>query len=101
VKLAWTNYNISKERSDLLENAVNIAGEVYDARTRLRDVGKDTAINVLDAENELFRAQIDAAAAKYDYHTAAYRLLRAIGTLQLNKVGGTTEPQKELPDLKS
>jgi adhesin transport system outer membrane protein len=81
VKLAWTNMNISKKRSDLLENAVNIAGEVLDARTRLRDVGKDTAINVLDAENELFRAQIDAAAANYNYHASVYQLLLSTGQL--------------------
>ena len=82
-KLAWANLNTSRKRADLLENAVNIAGEVYDARTRLRDVGKDTALNVLDAENELFRAQIDAAAARYDYYTALYRLLLATGQLDL------------------
>jgi len=81
VRLAWSNLAISKERADLLDNAVNIAGEVYDARTRLRDVGSDTALNVLDAENELFRAQIDATAARYGYYTAVYRLLLAMGLL--------------------
>lgn len=86
VKLAWANLTTSRERAELLENAVNIAGEVYDARTRLRDVGKDTAINVLDAENELFRAQIDAAAARYDYYTAIYRVLLATGQLKLAAV---------------
>lgn len=86
VKLAWANLTTSKKRAELLENAVNIATEVYDARTRLRDAGKDTALNVLDAENEVFRAQIDATAAQHDYHTATYRLLQATGTLQLNKI---------------
>ncbi len=81
VKLAWSNLTTSRRRALLLRNAVNIAGEVYDARTRLRDVGKDTALNVLDAENEVFRAQIDAAAAEYDYYTAVYRVLLAIGKL--------------------
>ena len=88
VKLAWAALNTSKKRAELLDNAVNIAGEVYDARKRLRDVGKDTALNVLDAENELFRAQIDAAAAKYDYHTATYRLLLATGSLTLSLADG-------------
>lgn len=83
VKLAWVNMETSRKRSELLDNAVNIAGEVYDARTRLRDAGKDTALNVLDAENELFRAQIDAAAAKHDYYTALYRLLLATGILAI------------------
>ncbi len=86
VKLAWSNLKTSNKRARLLKNAVNIAGEVYDARTRLRDVGKDTALNVLDAENELFRAQIDAAAAKFDFHTALYRLQLAMGELDLAKL---------------
>lgn len=88
VKLAWANLNTSKQRAELLENAVSIAGEVLDARTRLRDVGKDTAINVLDAENELFRAQIDATAAKHDYYAAVYRLLLATGVLKLQAIEG-------------
>lgn len=83
VRLAWSNLTISKERADLLQNAVNIAGEVYDARKRLRDAGSDTALNVLDAENELFRAQIDEAAARYGYYEAVYRLLMAMGILNL------------------
>jgi adhesin transport system outer membrane protein len=80
---AWTNLETSKERADLLDNAVNIAGEVFDARKRLRDAGSDTALNVLDAENELFRAQIDANSARFDYYTAAYRLLMTVGALKL------------------
>lgn len=86
VSIAWTNLETSKKRTELLENAVNIAGEVYDARTRLRDAGKDTALNVLDAQNELFRAQIDATAARYDYYTALYRLLMTIGALKMDAV---------------
>ncbi len=81
VKLAWTSLTVSQKRLDLLENAVNIAAEVYDSRTKLRDAGSETAINVLDAENELFRAKIDAASARYDYYTAVYRLLQAMGQL--------------------
>jgi adhesin transport system outer membrane protein len=81
VKLAWSALVTSKQRLELLDNAVNIAGEVFDARKRLRDAGKDTAINVLDAENELFRARIDAASARYDYYIAVYRILQAMGKL--------------------
>lgn len=86
VRLAWSSVNTSKERLELLENAVNIAGEVYDARKRLRDVGSESAINVLDSENELYRARIDAASAEYDYYIALYRLLLSMGIL---KTGNT------------
>lgn len=86
VKLAWSAMQTSMERANLLENAVNIAAEVYDARMKLRDVGSETALNVLDAENELYRARIDAAAARYDYYMAAYRLLLATGQLSLDSI---------------
>lgn len=86
VKLAWSSLKTSQERLALLKNAVNIAGEVHDARKRLRDAGSETALNVLDAENELFRAKIDAASAEYDYYTSLYRLLLSMGQLTVNNV---------------
>jgi len=86
VKLAWQSVQTSRERAELLDNAVNIAGEVLDARIKLRDVGKDTALNVLDAENELFRAKIDAVAARYDYYVNVYRLFLAMGVLTPDKI---------------
>lgn len=81
VQFAWSSMTTTKKRTELLDNAVNIAGEVYDARTRLRDAGSETALNVLDAENELYRARIDAASARYDYYLSVYRLLLAMGKL--------------------
>ncbi|MCH2547986.1 MAG: TolC family outer membrane protein [Alphaproteobacteria bacterium] len=84
VKFAWSSMTTNQRRMQLLDNAVNIAGEVYDARTRLRDAGSETALNVLDAENELYRARIDAASARYDYYLSVYRLLMAMGQLSVD-----------------
>lgn len=89
VKLAWSSVTTTKERADLLDNAVNIAGEVYDARKRLRDAGSETALNVLDAENELYSARIDAASARYDYYLSVYRLLTAMGAFTLENATAT------------
>lgn len=86
VRLAWSSLETSRKRAELLENAVNIASEVYAARKKLRDAGSETALNVLDAENELYRARIDAASAKFDYYLAIYRLLAAMGVLTLENV---------------
>lgn len=86
VRLAWSSMETSRQRAELLENAVNIAGEVYDARKKLRDAGSETALNVLDAENELYRARIDAASAKFDYYLSIYRVLAAMGVLTLENV---------------
>jgi adhesin transport system outer membrane protein len=81
VELAYVDLETARQRAALLENAVNIAGEVYDARRRLRQAGRESAINVLDSETELFNAQIESIAAAFDARLASYRLLAAVGRL--------------------
>lgn len=81
VHLSWENLQTAQRRLQLLTNAVNIAIEVHQARATLRDTGKETVLNVLDAQNEVFNAQINEAAADYDARLAAYRLLLSMGRL--------------------
>ena len=85
-KRNWSALVTSRQRVGILQNAVNIAQQVYAARMRLRDIGNESAINVLNAESELFSAQINATAAQYDGYLAAYQLLQSIGTLELSSV---------------
>lgn len=81
VRLAWQALLTARERVVLLENAVNIASEVAQSRRKLRAAGKETVINVLDAENEVNNAQINFTTASYDEKVAAYQLLLALGRL--------------------
>lgn len=81
-RVAWQTLVTSRERKELLGNAVNIASEVFDSRKKLRDAGKETVINVLDAENEVNNAQINYTTASYDARMAIYQLLLAMGRLQ-------------------
>jgi len=80
-KLAWQSLLTARERLELLENAVNIASEVFESRKKLREAGKETVINVLDAENEINQAQINFTSAFYDERLAVYQLLLAMGRL--------------------
>ena len=82
-RLAWQALQTANERVALLENAVNIAAEVFDSRKKLRESGKETVINVLDAENEVYSARINYTSALYDARVAAYSVLQAIGRLEL------------------
>ena len=82
-KTEWSGLVTAQQRTAILQNAVNIAQQVYSARTRLRDIGSESAINVLNAESELFSARINAVAAQYDGYLAIYRLLQAIGMLEI------------------
>lgn len=85
-RLAWHSLQTAIERVSLLDNAVSIASEVFASRTKLREAGKETAINVLDAENELYSARINHASALYDARLAAYQLLLAIGRLEVDAI---------------
>ena len=80
-RLSWQSLVTSRERKELLGNAVNIAAEVFDSRRKLRDAGKETVINVLDAENEVNNAQINYTTATYDERVAIYQLLLSMGRL--------------------
>jgi len=84
-RLAWRALLTARQRLGLLENAVNIASEVFSSRQKLRAAGKETVINVLDAENEVNNAQINFTSASYDERLAVYQLLLAMG--YLNPVG--------------
>lgn len=88
-ELAWEQFTTSRERVELLENAVNIAIEVHGARVRLRDAGQETVLNVLDAQNDVFNAQINLVGAQYDMYLGVYRLLQAMGRLTPDRVGAT------------
>lgn len=81
VRLAWHALETARERAGLLENGVLIAEQVYQMRRKLRAAGRETVINVLDAENELTRARISLTIAEADLRLATYRLLAGIGRL--------------------
>jgi len=81
VHLAWENLETARRRLDLLSNAVNIAIVVHQAQVTLRETGKETVLNVLDAQNEVFDAQINEADADFDMRLAGYRVLLAMGRL--------------------
>lgn len=81
VRKAWSKYRTSGEQRELLENAVNIASEVFVARKKLRQAGRDSLINVLDAENELNSARLRFTDATFNHILASYRVLFQTGRL--------------------
>ncbi|MDH5188112.1 MAG: TolC family outer membrane protein [Rhodospirillaceae bacterium] len=81
VSLSWQSLLTAGERKNLLGNAVNIASEVASSRKKLREAGKETIINVLDAENEVNNAQINYTSSAYDERVAIYQLLLSMGRL--------------------
>ncbi len=90
-RIAWQNLKTARERLKQLENAVNIASEVYDSRKKLRAAGKDTIINVLDAKTEITNARINLTNASFDEREAVYTLLLAMGRLVHSQVASLSQ----------
>ncbi|MGB0920107.1 MAG: TolC family protein [Alphaproteobacteria bacterium] len=78
---AWNEWNTAKKRQSLLQNAVNLVSEVHQARIKQRDAGRETALNVLDAESETFTQRINLAGAQFDRKVSAFNLLFVTGQL--------------------
>lgn len=98
MRSAWENLETQRRRVELLRNAAKIAEEVLIARRRLRFAGKETALNVLDAEAEVFTARINLVDADYDSRIAAYGALRATGLLNESTLGlETAQPPAPAP----
>ena len=95
VRLMWQAYKTSTERVELLQNAVAIAQEVFANREKLREAGKETLINVLDSENEIYNAQINLAAARNDRRLAAFQLLFTMGRLKMDTVLQAAQPASQ------
>jgi len=85
-RLASSGLDIARQRVTLLQNAVNIAAEVFTGRRKLREAGKETVINVLDAESGLFDARIQLVSAQHDARVTVYRLLSAMGQLNIDSI---------------
>ncbi len=87
LEIAWHQLQTNRRRVDLLKNASVIAVEVFEAREHLRRSGKETAINVLDAQSEVFGAQLNLLSAEFDTQIAAFRVLFAMGELTPETLG--------------
>jgi adhesin transport system outer membrane protein len=82
VRLAWSQVQTARERVAILDSAVNLAYEVWQSRRKMRESGKATIVDVLDAETDITNAQITYLTANFDRKVATYSLLFAIGRLE-------------------
>ncbi|HLN22522.1 MAG TPA: TolC family outer membrane protein, partial [Patescibacteria group bacterium] len=100
VRLAWSQLSTAKERLSLLENAVNLANEVWVARKKMREAGKATVIDVLDSESDITNAQINYVIASYDLRLAAYSLVHAMGRLEVDALDRRGPANSSAPAVK-
>jgi len=91
-RTAWHKLETARQRLDLLENAANIAEEVWEAQKRKREAGKATVQEVMDEETRINDARINYTGAYFDMYQAAYELLAVMGRLEIDSLKRDTLP---------
>ena len=81
VSVAWENLQTARAQIAAFGDAVRAAEIALDGVTQEAAVGSRTTLDVLDAEQELFDAQVDLVSAERDEVVASYTLQWAIGWL--------------------
>jgi outer membrane protein, adhesin transport system len=83
VRKSWHRLKVARERTELLENAANLAEAVWQARRKEREAGKATVQEVLDEETRVNDARIAYTLAYYDGIFYGYELANHIGRLEV------------------
>ena len=88
VELAWSEYNLLKEKGKTLEDYISFATQVKDAYEQEFLIGKRTLLDMLNVENEYNSAKISKAENYYTLLYTKYKLMDSMGILS-EKLGLT------------
>jgi adhesin transport system outer membrane protein len=81
VRLSWNALETVRRQMSYFEEYAAAAEKTRDAYQQQFNFGQRTLLDLLDSENELFRARIALTNAQYDEIFTMYRVLNSIGLL--------------------
>jgi outer membrane protein len=87
VRSAFTSWRAANDVITLNQTAVDAAALSLEGVRAENTVGNRTILNILDAEQELLRAQVGLVAARRNAYVAAFNLLAAMGRAQAADLG--------------
>lgn len=87
VRSAFTQWRAANDVITLNQTAVDAAALSLQGVRAENTVGNRTILNILDAEQELLRAQVGLVAARRNAYVAAFNLLAAMGKAQAADLG--------------
>lgn len=89
---AWENLTTALATIKAQEEQVEAAQVALDGVRQEHKFGARTVLDVLDAEQELFVAQVDLVRAQRNRYVSTYNLLLVLGDLTIENVGIDTQP---------
>jgi outer membrane protein len=87
VRSAYTSWRAAGDVITLNQTAVDAAALSLEGVRAENTVGNRTILNILDAEQELLRAQVGLVAARRNAYVAAFNLLSAMGKAEAADLG--------------
>jgi len=81
MKLSWHAYETAKGQLQYLKTHVDASHQALLAYRKQFNIGQRTLIDLLDQENEVFRANINYVTGQRDLAFASYRILAGTGEL--------------------
>jgi outer membrane protein TolC len=82
VRLAWQKHAALKTRSQISEQTLLIANDVYDARKDLNKKGKGGAVAIIKSKLQLLDSTIEKLNANFEARKAEFALAKEIGTIK-------------------
>ncbi|MEI6640731.1 MAG: TolC family outer membrane protein [Novosphingobium sp.] len=87
VRSAFTQWRAANDVTTLNQTAVDAAALSLEGVRAENTVGNRTILNILDAEQELLRAQVGLVSARRNAYVASFNLLAAMGRAQAADLG--------------
>lgn len=81
VTVAWSSYKTAIKRYNLAQVRIRAAEDAARGMRRELEAGQRTVLDVLDTQERLVQAKVEASNTKYERYMSAHLLLSAIGRL--------------------
>ena len=87
VRSAWSSYQAATSIIATNQSAVDASSLSLEGVRAENTVGNRTILDILDAEQELLRAQVQLVTARRNAYVAGFTLLAAMGRAEADKLG--------------
>ena len=81
LRRAYSEYETARNQLDLVQKREKVTGDLFNAYQVQFEGARVRLLQLMQSENQLFGAQLEAITAKYRYILAQYRVLASMGKL--------------------
>lgn len=95
IRRAYAEYNTAETQMELVQKREAVTSELLDAYETQFEGARVRLLQIMQAENQLFNAQLESIAAEYRYLLSQYSVLASMGQL-LSKISSANPQSSEI-----